>query len=157
MSKDSIAVINGHEYKYRWNSESKEMDYLGPVGDAPPLTQEEFKEHFDTIRRGLSVNSVVKHARGIMPGWKITQTNSFVEFEPTHPEFLEVPSLVAFFPLRKGKTGEVVHTGKITVRKGEVGSERDWAQLEKAMVQASNVIRAIRVEQGLENVDDNWF
>jgi hypothetical protein len=43
MSKDSIAVINGHEYKYRYNPETKSMDYLGPVGDAPPLTQEEFR------------------------------------------------------------------------------------------------------------------
>jgi hypothetical protein len=44
MSKDSIAVINGHEYKYKYNPESKQMDYLGPVGDAPPLTQERFRE-----------------------------------------------------------------------------------------------------------------
>jgi hypothetical protein len=44
MSKDSIAVINGHEYKYRWNSESKEMDYLGPVGDSPPLSESLFRE-----------------------------------------------------------------------------------------------------------------
>jgi hypothetical protein len=44
MSKDSIAVINGHEYKYRYNSDTKLMDYLGPVGDAPALTQEQFRE-----------------------------------------------------------------------------------------------------------------
>jgi hypothetical protein len=42
MSKDSIALINGHEYKYRYNPETKGMDYLGPVGEAPALTQEEF-------------------------------------------------------------------------------------------------------------------
>jgi hypothetical protein len=42
MSKDSIAVINDHEYKYRYNPDTKQMDYRGPVGDAPPLTQEEF-------------------------------------------------------------------------------------------------------------------
>jgi hypothetical protein len=46
MSKDSIAVINGHEYKYRYNPETKGMDYLGPVGDAPPLSQEQFRELF---------------------------------------------------------------------------------------------------------------
>jgi hypothetical protein len=44
MSKDSIAMINGHEYKYQYNPETKLMDYKGPVGDAPPLTQEQFQE-----------------------------------------------------------------------------------------------------------------
>jgi hypothetical protein len=44
MTKDSIAVINGHEYKYRYNPESKQMDYLGPVGDAPTITQEQFRK-----------------------------------------------------------------------------------------------------------------
>jgi hypothetical protein len=52
MSKDSIAVINGHEYKYRYNPETKGMDYLGPVGDAPPLSQEEFQ------RLLLNINSI---------------------------------------------------------------------------------------------------
>jgi hypothetical protein len=42
MSKDSIALINGHEYKYRWNKESQQMDYLGPVGSSPALSREEF-------------------------------------------------------------------------------------------------------------------
>jgi hypothetical protein len=42
MTKDSIALINGHEYKYRYNKETKEMDYLGPVGDAPSLSQSVF-------------------------------------------------------------------------------------------------------------------
>jgi hypothetical protein len=43
MSKESIALINGHEYKYRYNPETKLMDYLGPVGEAPSLTQEQFR------------------------------------------------------------------------------------------------------------------
>jgi hypothetical protein len=42
MTKDSIALINGHEYKYKYNPDTKTMDYLGPVGDAPPLTEREF-------------------------------------------------------------------------------------------------------------------
>jgi hypothetical protein len=49
MSKDSIAVINGHEYKYRWNGETKEMDYLGPVGDSPSLTETQFRELFRAV------------------------------------------------------------------------------------------------------------
>jgi hypothetical protein len=42
--KESIAIINGHEYKYRWNPDAKEMDYLGPVGEAPSLSEIQFKE-----------------------------------------------------------------------------------------------------------------
>jgi hypothetical protein len=48
VSKESIAVINGHEYKYRWNSDIKEMDYLGPVGDSPTLSEEELRLRFTT-------------------------------------------------------------------------------------------------------------
>jgi hypothetical protein len=44
MTKESIALINGHEYKYRYNPETKLMDYLGPVGDAPPLTEVIFRK-----------------------------------------------------------------------------------------------------------------
>jgi hypothetical protein len=46
MPKDSIAVINGNEYKYRYNPETKLMDYRGPVGDSPPLTEAKFRELF---------------------------------------------------------------------------------------------------------------
>jgi hypothetical protein len=53
MSKDSIALINGHEYKYRYNKESGGMDYLGPVGDAPAITQREFQ-------RAMTMESDVK-------------------------------------------------------------------------------------------------
>jgi hypothetical protein len=47
MSKESIAVINGHEYKYRYNKDTGGMDYLGPLGEAPALTQEEFLRKFN--------------------------------------------------------------------------------------------------------------
>lgn len=43
MTKDSIAVINDHEYKYRWDRESKKMLYRGPVGNAPLLSQDQFR------------------------------------------------------------------------------------------------------------------
>jgi hypothetical protein len=49
MSEGSIVVINGHEYKYRWNKEAGRMDYLGPVGEAPPLTQEELNQRLRTV------------------------------------------------------------------------------------------------------------
>jgi hypothetical protein len=44
MTKESIATINGHDYRYRYNQETKLMDYLGPVGDAPSLSQEQFRK-----------------------------------------------------------------------------------------------------------------
>jgi hypothetical protein len=44
LVKDSIARISGHEYRYRWNPDSKTMDYLGPVGDAPSLSEDQFRE-----------------------------------------------------------------------------------------------------------------
>jgi hypothetical protein len=51
MSKESIVLINGHEYRYQWNPQSKAMEYLGPVGNAPSISQEQFQsamtEHFD--------------------------------------------------------------------------------------------------------------
>jgi hypothetical protein len=54
MTKDTIAVINGHEYKYRYNPESKQMDYLGPVGeDAPPLSEEQFRVEIAQVQARL--------------------------------------------------------------------------------------------------------
>jgi hypothetical protein len=50
MPDYTIAIIDGHEYKYRYNPETKLMDYLGPVGDAPLLTQEEFQERVNGSR-----------------------------------------------------------------------------------------------------------
>jgi hypothetical protein len=74
MSKDSIALINGHEYKYRWNPNSKQMDYLGPVGNAPTLSEEQFKiameqsrvAGFDPskINRGLEAKLEVREENG---------------------------------------------------------------------------------------------
>jgi hypothetical protein len=46
MSKDSIALINGHEYFYKYNPDTKQMDYKGPKGDAPPITEGKFRELF---------------------------------------------------------------------------------------------------------------
>jgi hypothetical protein len=43
MSRDTIAVISGKEYRYRYNRDTKEMDYFGPVGEAPPITEEQFR------------------------------------------------------------------------------------------------------------------
>jgi hypothetical protein len=44
MSEVEIPEGSGNFYKYVWNPETKNMDYRGPVGDAPPLQEEMFKE-----------------------------------------------------------------------------------------------------------------
>jgi hypothetical protein len=55
MTKDSIALINGHEYKYRYNPDSRVMDYLGPVGDGPRLTEDQFREAMEKKKSGYVI------------------------------------------------------------------------------------------------------
>jgi hypothetical protein len=40
--KENIVEIRGHKYRYAYDQESKKMKYLGPLGNAPPITEDEF-------------------------------------------------------------------------------------------------------------------
>lgn len=40
--KESIVDIEGHSYRYGYNESTQKTVYLGPVGDAPALTEEQF-------------------------------------------------------------------------------------------------------------------
>jgi len=45
MTKSTIVEIppgSGNKYRYRYNSTTGKMDYIGPVGDAPILKEDEF-------------------------------------------------------------------------------------------------------------------
>lgn len=47
MGEDSVVENppnSGNFYRYRYNPDTKAMDYLGPVGQAPTLTEEEFQK-----------------------------------------------------------------------------------------------------------------
>ena len=39
---DNIVTINNNQYKYTYDPKTQNTHYLGPVGDSPPLTEEEF-------------------------------------------------------------------------------------------------------------------
>jgi hypothetical protein len=43
MGKESIVKINGHQYRYEY--QGGKTVYLGPVGDAPTLSESEFMSH----------------------------------------------------------------------------------------------------------------
>jgi len=42
---ESIVTIGDHQYRYRYNQDTKSMDYMGPVGDAPPVNEVEFEKY----------------------------------------------------------------------------------------------------------------
>ena len=42
MGKISEVDIKGHRYRYQYNEETGATEYLGPVGDAPAISEEEF-------------------------------------------------------------------------------------------------------------------
>jgi hypothetical protein len=78
MSKDTIALINGHEYKYRWNG--SEMDYLGPVGDAPSLTESQFREAMENktpLERYFNVSALENQVQRSLQ----EVINNFEQFE----------------------------------------------------------------------------
>jgi hypothetical protein len=61
MTEVEIPEGSGNFYKYRWNPESKQMDYLGPKGDAPSISQEDFRValimgtlHLETIDKSIN-------------------------------------------------------------------------------------------------------
>ena len=42
MGQESIVIISGHQYRYEYDEETQTTKYLGPVGDAPEMTEEIF-------------------------------------------------------------------------------------------------------------------
>jgi hypothetical protein len=40
--KESIVEINGHQYRYRYDPSTQKTEYVGPVGDAPAMAEEDF-------------------------------------------------------------------------------------------------------------------
>ena len=42
MGKEHVVDIKGNRYRYTYDSTTKSMRYLGPVGDAPSMNEEEF-------------------------------------------------------------------------------------------------------------------
>jgi hypothetical protein len=43
---ENVVEINGKNYRYRYNLDTQKTEYLGPVGDNPSITEEEFFEHY---------------------------------------------------------------------------------------------------------------
>jgi len=58
MSQESIVEINGHLYRYRYNDDTQKTDYIGPVGDAPGITEEEFNVVILTMGGGLKLQEL---------------------------------------------------------------------------------------------------
>lgn len=42
MSQESVVEINGHQYRYQYNPDTGKTEYVGPVGDAPIISEAEF-------------------------------------------------------------------------------------------------------------------
>jgi len=42
MGKETVVDISGHQYRYEYDEATKNTRYLGPVGSAPELSEEEF-------------------------------------------------------------------------------------------------------------------
>jgi hypothetical protein len=40
--KENIVTISGHQYRYTYDPETQQTAYLGPVGDSPPMGEEDF-------------------------------------------------------------------------------------------------------------------
>jgi hypothetical protein len=51
--KESIASIGGHQYRYAYDPSTKKTVYLGPVGDAPALSENEL---VNFLRMGASLD-----------------------------------------------------------------------------------------------------
>jgi len=63
---DNIVTINNNQYRYRYNPDTKATEYLGPVGDSPPISEEHFLTVFDPP------TLIADTSRGVL------------EFTPTH-------------------------------------------------------------------------
>jgi hypothetical protein len=42
MGKESRVIISGHQYRYEYDENTKTTKYLGPVGDAPEMSEADF-------------------------------------------------------------------------------------------------------------------
>lgn len=63
MGKESVVDISGHRYRYEYDEASQKTHYLGPVGDAPAMSEEEF----------LAMTKDVKDAQKVL-------LNKFIEY-----------------------------------------------------------------------------
>jgi hypothetical protein len=52
VTEVEIPEGSGNWYKYEWNPVSKKMEYLGPVGNAPLLTEVQFRKALRKVRAG---------------------------------------------------------------------------------------------------------
>jgi hypothetical protein len=139
----SVAVINGFEYKYRWLPGQKKMEYLGPVGDAPSLTQEQFKE---AIKKS-KVETLASIATKELPDWKVTLATDFVIFHPMKKNIQGLPEIDAHFPSKD-------HTGQIEMGQGRIENEEALEQLKKALTRAAWMVRGAREQEDIS--DPNW-
>jgi hypothetical protein len=55
---ESVVEINGHQYRYVYNQDTKATEYLGPVGDAPPVGEAEFLSVILTMFGGLQLPTI---------------------------------------------------------------------------------------------------
>jgi hypothetical protein len=51
MGKESVVDIAGHQYRYVYNEANGKTEYMGPVGDVPTLSEEEFLLMVPTSRQ----------------------------------------------------------------------------------------------------------
>jgi GNAT superfamily N-acetyltransferase len=48
--KESVVDINGHQYRYRYDPASGKTIYVGPVGSAPAISEEDFTAVMSSIQ-----------------------------------------------------------------------------------------------------------
>jgi hypothetical protein len=89
--KESVVDIKGHRYRYRYDPETKDTLYVGPVGDAPAISEGEFAESFNRMiewqqgRIVIPKDDWVDFKKRIRNGWNKIQnrkrdtTNKLVE------------------------------------------------------------------------------
>jgi hypothetical protein len=47
MTKESVVTIKGHLYRYGYDPATKKTKFLGPVGNSPNISEDEFHKHFE--------------------------------------------------------------------------------------------------------------
>jgi hypothetical protein len=105
--KESVVEINENWYRYQYDPETQKTQYLGPVGDSPTLSEEEFlremdrryfedmKEHLEakifTYKGGKATFDGIKESDELGPSWV---ANLAGDLDPGYPNPIHIERVV---------------------------------------------------------------
>lgn len=170
--KESIVEINGHQYRYGYDPDTQKTKYLGPVGDAPAISQAEFMLVIGWGSQGqvhdYPGGRVAKESK-----WDdkavLREYRAFKEFEDytwvpkqieLFPEGMNRPELdiVTDMPVLVREKGNIIMSGEGFLRGGAPLTMEELKEIEEAIV--------IMWERGYADVDalqvarredESWF